>query len=79
MPYSYPKNIPVWVKDLPKNAQKIAIRVFNKVYKKTKDEDKARQAAWSAIKEKYKKNKKGIWIKKILRNVFWIPITNDGE
>jgi len=60
MPYSYPKNIPSTVKNLPAGAQKLFIGVFNKVYSDTKDENKARMAGWGAVKNKYAK-KGGKW------------------
>jgi len=62
-PYSYPKNIPSAVKNLPKEAQKLFIEVFNKVYKDTNDENKARMAGWGAVKNKYVK-KGGVWVLK---------------
>jgi cation transport regulator ChaB len=62
MPYKYPNDIPDWLKNLPAEAQKIGIEVFNSVLADTNDEDKARQAAWGAIKNKYKKNKDGEWV-----------------
>jgi len=65
MPYSYPKNLPTWAKNLPKGAQKIAVNVFNAVLKDTKDENQARQAAWAQIKNKYKKVGDK-WVKKTL-------------
>lgn len=52
------------MKNLPAEVQKLGIKVFNDILAKTKDEEKARQAAWGAIKNVYKKNKKGKWVKK---------------
>lgn len=49
------ENYPEQIKNLPQGARTIWIRTFNSVYEETKDEDKARQAAWSAVKNKYKK------------------------
>lgn len=54
MPYSM-KNIPSAVKNLSKAIQKIYIAAFNAVYEETKDETKARQAAWANVKNKYEK------------------------
>jgi len=48
-------NPPNWLKNLPAGAQEIGIAIFNKVLKESDDEEKARWAAWSAIKEKYRK------------------------
>ena len=55
MPFSLPDNIPDAIKNLPVGAQRIWVRVFNSVHADTKDEDKARIAAWSAVKNKYEK------------------------
>ena len=63
MPYSYPNNVPTWAKNLPQGAQKIAVEVFNAVLKETNNETQARQAAWAAIKRKYKKQGDK-WVKK---------------
>ena len=63
MPYNYPSNLPTWAKNLPVGAQKIAVKVFNATLSETGDEDKARIAAWGAIKRKYKKSG-GKWVKK---------------
>lgn len=54
MPYQLNKP-PDTIKKLPKGAQKIWIETFNAVEKDTKDEDKARQAAWANVKKEYKK------------------------
>lgn len=54
MPYTI-NNPPSWAKNLPKGAIRIAVKTFNAVYAKTKNEDQARQAAWAQIKKKYKK------------------------
>lgn len=63
MPYSM-KSPPDWLKNLPAGAQKIGISVFNSTLSKTDDEDKARTAAWSAIKTKYTKSSDGKWARK---------------
>lgn len=68
MPYTM-KNLPDWLKNMPKGAQKLGIEVFNDTLAKTKDEDKARMAAWGAIKNKYRKDKKGKWVKKEAYNM----------
>ena len=60
MPYSL-KNPPDWLKGLPKGAIRLGVDVFNAVYAKDKDDDKARQAAWAAIKNKYEKTEAGTW------------------
>ena len=57
------ENYPDSIKNLPQGARTIWINTFNTVYKETKDEDKARKAAWRNVKLKYKKvNNK--WVKK---------------
>lgn len=63
MPYSYPNDVPDYIKNLPVGAQKIFISVFNSTLKDGDSEDKARQAGWGAIKQKYKKVN-GKWVKK---------------
>lgn len=60
MPYTV-KNPPDWLKNLPKGAIKIGVEVFNAALAKDDDEDKARQAAWGAIKNKYEKGDDGTW------------------
>ena len=56
-------NYPTQLKNLPLGARNLWIRTFNTVYEETGDENKARQAAWNNVKNKYKKvgNK---WVKK---------------
>ena len=60
MPYTV-KKPPGWLKSLPEGAIKIGVEVFNTALKDSDDEDKARQAAWGAIKNKYEKGDDGIW------------------
>lgn len=62
MPYTM-KNPPSTVKNLPSGAKKIFIDTFNAVLADTKDETKARMAAWSNVKKKYKKSGDK-WVKK---------------
>ncbi len=50
-----PDNIPETIKNIPVGAQRIWVKVFNSVHADTKDEDKARIAAWSVVKIKYEK------------------------
>jgi len=54
MPYTK-DSPPNWLKNLPKGAQSLGIRVFNAVYAKNHDDNQARMAAWAQIKRKYKK------------------------
>ncbi len=62
MPYTI-ENPPEWLKNLPDGAVKIGVEVFNSVAK-SGDEDKARMAAWAAIKAKYEKKESGEWQRK---------------
>ena len=55
------KKPPDWLKNLPKGAIGIGVEVFNNVFGDTKDEDRARRAAWAAIEAKYKKGEDGEW------------------
>lgn len=57
-------NYPKQLDKLPVGAKNLYIRIFNRVYKETKDENKARIAAWSAVKQKYEKQPDGIWKRK---------------
>ena len=63
MPYSYPKNIPSAVKNIPAGAQKLYIKAFNAVLRDGGDEKQARQAGWNNVKTKYKKVGKK-WVEK---------------
>ncbi|MDD4352385.1 MAG: ChaB family protein [Candidatus Gracilibacteria bacterium] len=50
------ENYPSQLKNLPVGARNLWIRTFNAVYEETKDETKARQAAWHIVKGKYHKD-----------------------
>jgi len=65
-PYSTPADLPANVKDvLPEAAQRQWMEVFNSVYKRTGgNEDRARKAAWSVIKKRFKKGPSGKWVLK---------------
>jgi len=60
MPYTI-KDPPDWLKNLPAGAIKLGVAAFNAVYAEDEDEDKARQAAWAAVKNKYEKGEDGTW------------------
>lgn len=60
MPYTKP---PKLIQSLPQEAKNIWVRVFNEAYKRTKNDNLARQAAWGAVKKSYKKIN-GKWVKK---------------
>lgn len=75
MPYDKRSELPDSVKDsLPKHAQEIYQEAFNNAWDEYDDPDKRRgddsqeevahKVAWSAVKEKYKKNDSGDWVKK---------------
>lgn len=74
-PYRTAKELPDSVRDnLPAGAQDIYKEAFNNAWKRFKDpsqlkyggdrETASHKVAWSAVKKKYKKNKKGKWVKK---------------
>src|SRR4030042_5501035 len=60
MPYTI-KEPPDWLKSLPDGAIKIGVEVFNNTFAAENDEDKARVAAWGAIKQEYEKGEDGEW------------------
>jgi len=63
MPYSKISELPAQVKVLPRLAQQMWMRVFNRAVK-TNSEEAAFKIAWSVVKQFYKKIKDGKWIKK---------------
>ena len=63
MPYNM-SNPPKLIQSLPKTAKTIWIRVFNDTLKRTNSENKARQAAWAAVKNGFEKGKDGKWHRK---------------
>ena len=75
MPYKNIEDLPERVQDnLPKHAQEIYLKAFNSAwdqYKEPKErrENESREAtshkvAWSAVEQKYKKDKSGNWVEK---------------
>jgi cation transport regulator len=75
MPYKNLEDLPERVQNnLPKHAQEIYLKAFNNAwdqYKEPKErrgnesrETTSHKVAWSAVKQKYKKNKSGNWVKK---------------
>lgn len=62
MPYSSNSALPAGVKVLPSEAQSVWRRVFNENY--SKGEDSARKIAWTAVKNGWKKDSSGKWVKK---------------
>lgn len=67
MPYFSNDDLPDPIKKhLPQGAQTIYRKAFNKAYHAHygHDDDAAFKIAWAAVKEKYKKNEKGKWVRK---------------
>lgn len=69
MPYQSNDDLPEDVQDaLPEHAQEIYREAYNSAYDQYSDEDDreatAHRIAWSAVKEVYKKNDDGKWVKK---------------
>ena len=75
MPYKNIEDLPERVQNnLPKHAQEIYLKAFNSAwdqYKEPKErrENESREAtshkvAWSAVEQKYKKDKSGNWVEK---------------
>lgn len=60
MPYSVSKP-PDWLKSLPQGAIKLGVNAFNAVIDDGGAEEKARKAAWAAIKAKYERGNQGQW------------------
>jgi cation transport regulator len=74
-PYRKVEELPDSVKDnLPKSAQDIYKEAFNNAWDRFKDPSKLKyggdretashRVAWFAVKKKFKKTKKGKWVKK---------------
>ncbi len=74
MPYTNLDDLPDRIKNnLPKHAQEIYKETFNSAWKNYKDPSKRRdnasleevsqRVAWSAVKNSYKKNEDGKWVK----------------
>lgn len=62
MPYKSIKELPERIKKaLPKKAQELFMKVFNKAYEKY-DEATAFKVAWAAVKKRYTKAKNGKWV-----------------
>lgn len=55
--------MPYTLRNQPVAAKRIWIAAFNSSYEKNKNDDKARKAAWAAVKVNYHKVK-GKWKKK---------------
>ena len=76
MPYRNVKDLPESVRHvLPAEAQAIYLSAFNHAHEEYKNDKKSRQSdedleatshkvAWTAVKNKYKKNDNGHWIEK---------------
>lgn len=65
MPYKTNADLPKSVKDnIPEHAQTIYREAFNSAHKEYGTEEQAAKVAWSAVKNEYKKNDDGKWVKK---------------
>jgi len=65
MPYSSNQDLPPQVRThLPDHAQAIFRKAFNAALDEYKDEARAFQVAWAAVKKKYIKAADGAWIEK---------------
>jgi cation transport regulator len=66
MPYSSNEDLPTSVKNvLPSHAQDIYRKSFNSAFDQYDgSEETAHKVAWSAVKNSYKKNDAGEWVKK---------------
>ena len=66
MPYQNNSELPSSVKgSLPAHAQTIFRKAFNNALKQYDDNEKtAFKVAWAAVKESYKKDDEGKWVKK---------------
>jgi len=65
VPYKKISELPDTVKVLPIQAQKMWMRVFNRAIHNPKyNEETAFKVAWSVVKQFYKKNKDGKWVKR---------------
>tara|TARA_R110001583_G_scaffold181812_1_gene339212 strand:+ start:776 stop:1042 length:267 start_codon:yes stop_codon:yes gene_type:complete len=76
MPYNSHKDLPNSVQNaLPPKAQSIYLAAFNSAWDEYKDpedrrghqsrEEVAHKVAWSAVKQKYKKNDNGMWCENV--------------
>jgi phage I-like protein len=73
MPYSFPDNVPDFMKNMPEGAQKIFISIFNASVKEGKSEDEARIAGWGAVKNKYERRGEE-WVAKATESLHAIQL-----
>ncbi len=66
MPYEKLTDLPDNVRyNLPNHAQEIYQAAFNSAEEQYDEEERAHRVAWSAVKQKYKKDEKsGEWVEK---------------
>jgi len=63
MPYTSREQLPEPIqKHLPKRAQDIFLKAFNKAHETYGDEVRAFKIAWAAVKRQYRKNAIGKWV-----------------
>ncbi len=55
MPYRWPDRLPLGLNGCPNPMIRLFIRVWNKVYRYSEDEEKAFRIAWNVCKKRYKK------------------------
>jgi len=66
MPYKQITQLLESVKNnLPKHAQEIYKEAFNSAEEHYGEEDRAHRVVWSAVEQKYEKNEKGNWARRI--------------
>jgi cation transport regulator len=66
MPYKQITQLPDSVKNnLPKGAPEIYKEAFNSAEDQYGEEDRAHCVTWSAVENKFEKNEKGNWVKKV--------------
>jgi cation transport regulator len=62
MPYARDEDLPEALHVLPKDGRDLWRRTFNAVYNRTRDEDRARRIAWTAVKRRYRRLPSGRWV-----------------
>jgi len=65
MPYTKIAELPEGIKGLPTEAQRQFLRVVNSAMARGATEKSAFKQAWGAVKERFKQNAKGEWVKKL--------------
>ena len=76
MPYKTIAELPQGVKVLPSHAQSIWRNVFNQQESAGKSEEIAVKSAWSQVKNSYKKNPEGKWVRLSESNVYVVDLAD---